>query len=275
MMNRVWLHHFGKPLVATPDDFGSRSVPPVIPELLDELALRFMNQGWSLKAMHRMILGSEAWQRASVDRDGLSAANEERDAENDWFWRFESRRLSAEELRDSLLMAGGSLDLEPGGRHPFPEQIHFAFSQHRPFYAVYPSQKRGIYLMQTRLDKHPFLRTFDGAEPTAATGLRSLSVSPMQALYHLNDELVAEQAEGFARRVLKRTSLTEEQRIHHAWLLVYARAPQAGELEAAAAFLRDTESVWREEDRAGDSARLAWTSLARVLLASNEFSFVQ
>jgi len=284
MANRIWLHHFGRPLAATPDDFGLRSETPEHLALLDWLSAEFVARGWSLKAIHRVVMASETYARASLaplpaEGGGSTpeafAAADGVDGANLSYWRFESRRLSAEELRDSMLAASGRLDPEPGGRHPFPAPLHFGYSQHRPFAETYDSDKRSIYLMQTRLDKQPFLRLFDGADPTAATGLRPLSVSPMQALFHLNDEFSSEQAASLATRLLEEVSGDADARIESAWLRVYGRAPSAEESEIAAAFLDETAEAWRAAGAEADPEHAAWASLARTLFSSNSFAFVR
>ncbi len=283
MANRIWLHHFGRPLVSTPDDFGLRSETPEHLALLDWLASEFVARGWSLKEMHRLIMASETYARASLPPDpgdagaafAAFAAGESGDGANLSYWRFESRRLSAEELRDSMLAASGRLDREPGGRHPFPAKLHFRYSQHRPFAETYETDKRSVYLMQTRLDKHPFLRLFDGADPTAATGLRSLSVSPMQALFHLNDEFSAEQAAALAARVFAEAPDDSAARLGTLWLRICGRFPDEGERELAAEFLAGAAEAWQAEEPDGGAELAAWTSLARTLFGSNSFAFVR
>lgn len=277
MANRIWLHHFGRPIVATPNDFGKRSGTPEHLALLDWLAAEFVARDWSLKAMHRVLMASETYARASVaPESGTPAftAAEAADGANLSYWRFESRRLSAEELRDSMLAASGRLDPEPGGRHPFPAPLHFSYSQHRPFTETYESDKRSVYLMQRRLDKHPFLGLFDGADPTTATGLRSVSASPMQALFHLNSEFSEEQAAALATRLLKEVPDNPEARVESAWLRIYGRSPSRDESAIALAFLDQTTAVWRDSEDGNAAEHAAWTSLARTLFSSNSFAFV-
>ncbi len=118
MVNRIWQFHFGKPIVATPSNFGLQGSSPTHPELLDWLATRLIQSGWSIKAMHRLIMSSETYQRATV-HDGNNAAI---DSGNDYYWRFDRRRLDAESIRDSMLLLGGNLDLDRPGPHPFPSK---------------------------------------------------------------------------------------------------------------------------------------------------------
>jgi hypothetical protein len=177
MVNRIWQHHFGQGIVKTPNDFGVRGQKPTHPELLDYLAARFVDGGWSVKAMHRLLMTSRTYQLAATG----DAANEAADPTNDGDWRQNARRLSAEEVRDTLLVLGGSLDRSPGGVHPFPPEREWRYTQHKPYYGDYPTHQRAVYLMQQRIRRQPFLSTFDGADPNAATGDRPISTTPLQA----------------------------------------------------------------------------------------------
>ncbi|HET6424773.1 MAG TPA: PSD1 and planctomycete cytochrome C domain-containing protein, partial [Planctomycetaceae bacterium] len=138
MVNRVWQWHFGHGLVRTPNDFGSRGEPPTHPELLDRLAADFVANGYRLKRLHRLIVATAAYQRSSQTRD----AQAERDADNRWLARFSRRRLTAEELRDSLLAVSGQLDVTFGEAHPFPPEAEWRYTQHNPFTAVYDTSRR-------------------------------------------------------------------------------------------------------------------------------------
>jgi len=169
MVNRIWQYHFGKGIVATPSNFGRRGQPPTHPELLDYLATRFMESGWSIKAMHRLIMLSRTYQLAS---DG-PAENARLDPANDLLWKFDRRRLDAESVRDSVLMVSGDLDLRVGAVHPFPHPMSWTFTQHKPFSAEYDTNKRSVYLMVQRSQRHPYLSIFDGADPNVSTAERT------------------------------------------------------------------------------------------------------
>ncbi len=160
MVNRIWQHHFGVGLVATENDFGLRGKRPSHPELLDYLAMRFQQSGWSIKAMQRLIMLSATYRQAS-GRDGPA------DPENRLLSHFPRRRLDAESIRDAMLMLGGNLDRSPGGPHPFPPVAQWSFTQHNPFSAVYDTPKRSVYLMTARLKRHPYLALFDGPDTNA------------------------------------------------------------------------------------------------------------
>ena len=165
MVNRIWQHHFGKPIVPTPSDFGLRGTPPTHPELLDWLAADFLASGWSIKAMHRRIMLSETYQLAS-EHDSADAAI---DTGNARYWRFDRRPLDAESLRDGLLALGGNLELDRPGPHPFPPPETWTFTAHHQFKALYPSEHRSVYLMVQRLHPHPYLALFNGPDTSVTT----------------------------------------------------------------------------------------------------------
>jgi hypothetical protein len=261
LVNRVWQYHFGQGLVRTPNDFGARGTPPTHPELLDWLAVRLVEGRWSLKEMHRLLMLSHTYQMACIENNRCR----EMDPNNELWWTFNRRRLSGEEVRDAMLAVGGRLDRTPGGPHAFPPEP-FRFTQHRPFLAVYDSDRRSVYLMQQRIKKHPWLEAFDGADPNAITAQRPLNTTPTQALFAMNDPLVHRLADDLADRLL-REHPGEVERIGHAYRLAYGRPPSDEELGLCREFLRECRTALPQE-------RAAWASLARALFGSNEFSFV-
>ncbi len=149
MVNRLWQAHFGKGLVPTPNDFGKQGKPPTHPELLDYLASQFIEDGWSIKAMHRRLMLSRTYRlaaRQTLSQDSeLDQSPAKLDPNNDWLSAFDRRRLDAEALRDTLLVLSGSLDLSPAGAHPFPPQHTWKFTQHNPFKAEYASNHRSVF----------------------------------------------------------------------------------------------------------------------------------
>jgi hypothetical protein len=258
MVNRIWQWHFGRGVVATPDDFGSRGEAPSHPELLDYLATRFIESGWSVKKLHRLIMLTRVYQEASGD----SAANTLKDSKNAYLWKFNRRRLDAEEIRDSLLAVSGNLDPAPGGEQPFPAETSWHFTQHKPFMGAedqFATNKRSVYLMQQRIRKQPFLELFDGADPNAETGTRPLTTTALQALYAMNDPFFHAQAAALAARV-KAAGQSESVRSRYAFRLLYGRAPALDEIQDMHKFLAE----------AGPEEQ-SWPALMRVLLASNEF----
>ena len=266
MVNRVWQWHFGRGIVATSDDFGERGDPPSHPELLDYLASRFIESGWSVKKLHRMIMLSRTYQAAS----GNNPADAIKDPKNAYLWRFNPRRLDAEEIRDSLLALAGNLDAAPGGEQPFPPEMSWRYTQHVPFLGAddqYATNKRSLYLMQQRIRRQPFLELFDGSDPNAETGTRPPTTTALQALYFMNDPFFHAQAaalavrvvvQGHPERIRKPDALRV--RLNYAFRMIYGRRPTDDELKETQNFLAS----------AGPDDQ-AWPALMRVLLASNEF----
>src|SRR5437868_7019081 len=270
MVNRIWQHHFGRGLVASPNDFGSRGERPTHPEMLDWLAARFVESGWSVKAMHRLILNSEAYRRAGGD----DPHNATVDVNDIYLWKFPRRRLTAEETRDALLAVAGTLDRSAGGPHPFPPDGRYKYTQHKPFVAAYPTAHRSVYLMQQRIRKHPFLEVFDGADPNATTAVRPVSTTPLQALFLMNDPFAHEQAAAWATR-LAAVSPDDAARIDRAYREAFGRPARPKEIALGEQYLAACQAALAEtEVPAADRPRAAWASYARVLMSSNEFVFV-
>jgi hypothetical protein len=262
MVNRIWQHHFGRGIVPTPSDFGTQGDPPTHPELLDWLAARFVESGWSIKAMHRRIMNSRAYQTASA-ADGMGGAPSR-------YARFERRRLAAEELRDAMLWVSGRLNLERPGAHPFPSSEGWKFTAHHQFKAVYPSDHRSVFLMTQRLHFHPYLSIFNGADTNESTAVRDGSTVPLQALFVANSPFVHEQAMGLGRRVMTEAPEARPARLY---ALAYGRAPTPAEAERAREYVKQYAALLEREGKSGDEE--AWASLARVVLMSNEFIYVE
>jgi hypothetical protein len=245
IVNRVWQWHFGEGLVSTPSNFGLRSEPPSHPELLDWLAARFVEDGWSLKALHRRIMLSDAYRRSSVaGRDQLS-----RDPENRWLGRFAPRRLDAEEVRDALLSVSGQLDRTPGG----------------PADDVMESRRRSLYVQTARWDRSSYAMLFDAANPDASTEKRTVSTVAPQALLFLNHPFVLAQARHLAERLVAEVPGDDVGRIGWAYRLLFERPARPEEVAVCREFLlRDGNSRARDD----------WPGLAHLLLCSNEFVYV-
>ncbi len=267
IVNRVWQHHFGDGLVRTENDFGFRGARPTHPELLDHLALRFVEDGWSIKALHRRVLRSQVYRLAST----YDAERARMDPANELLWRMPRRRLSAEEIRDTMLQLAGNLDRSVGGAHPFPDVSTWGFTQHNPFRAAYATTRRSVYLMTQRIRRHPFLALFDGPDPNASTPDRDATTVPTQSLFFMNSPFVHEQSRAFARRLINTATATEA-RISYAFLLALGREPEDDERAETEAFLRDyTAAV---SATAAEREELVWAAVARTLLARNDFLFV-
>ena len=272
MVNRIWQHHFGRGLVATPNDLGARGKVPTHPELLDYLASRFVQDGWSIKTMHRRLMLSRTYQ--------LSAAEDSRaasvDPANELHWRHDRRRLSAEEIRDAMLAAAGTLDRAPGGAFPLPPESEFRYTQHVQFVAPesFDTRKRTVYQIQQRLRRRRVLEVFDGADPNVTTPDRPLSTTAIQALYLMNDPFVHERAGELAGRLMADAG-DDGGRIGRAYRLALGRPATAEEVEAGLAYLADARPALAEAGVPDDRLpRASLESLVRVLFASNEFLFV-
>jgi hypothetical protein len=270
MVNRIWQYHFGRGIVRTPNDFGRQGKPPTHPELLDFLAARFVQSGWSVKAMHRLILLSRTWQLASTG----PASSVTADPNNILFGRFDRRRLDAESIRDAMLFVAGELEEQQGGEHPFPPARTWGFTQHIPFMAVYETRRRSVYLMQQRLRKHPFLALFDGADPSSSTAVRLPSTTPLQALFLMNDPLAHEAASKLAERILASAPQTPA-RIAFAYRLALGRPPTPEEQQDCADFLRQyRERLLALPTPSDELEQRTWAAFARALLSANEFVFI-
>ena len=273
MANRIWQHHFEKGIVASPSDFGKQGKPPTHPELLDFLANQFVQNGWSIKSLHKQIMLSHVYQLSSESADPASAATI--DPVNDFLSHATRHRLDAEAIRDAMLFVAGNLDTARGGPHPFPPPHTWAYSQHDQFNAVYPSDKRSVYLMQQRLKKHPFLALFDGADTNATTAVRASTTTPIQALFMMNDPFTHEQGEVFAAHLIGEES-DDSNRVRRAFRTAFGR--EASDADIARS--RDFIAKYLERAKGtlfppSDYEQLAWGALCRVLLSSNEFLFVE
>lgn len=258
MVNRIWHGHFGRGLVPTLNDFGTRGQPPTHPELLDWLASEFVEGGWSIKAMHRLMVTSAAYQQQSAPPDSP--------------WPLTRRRLEAEEIRDSLLLVSGELDLTPGGPHPFKKTSGYSYSQHVPFSEFFDTKKRSVYMMTLRLSRHPMLGLFDGADPNAPTPGRATSTVPTQALYFLNDPFFHNSARSFARRVIDESG-SDDERLELAFQLAFQRSATAADRRRATGFMAAARRQLTDHPQP-DRELATWAALGRVLLGSNEFLYL-
>jgi cytochrome c553 len=270
IVNRVWGWHFGRGIVATPDDFGARGEPPSHPELLDYLASRFVENGWSIKKLTRMIVLSRAYQAAST-YDAKSALA---DPNNKYLWRFGRRRLDAEEIRDGFLAVSGNLDPTPGGEFPFAPEMTWKYTQHQPFIGKeqdFATNKRSVYLMQQRIRRQPFLDLFDGPDPNGVTGVRPVTTTALQALYTMNDPFFHAQADALAVRVGMAYG-SDLERLTYAYRLLYARTPTLEEVRDCRQFLSQARGSLGGTPVPDDRKnREALASLMRVLMSANEF----
>lgn len=271
IVNRLWYHHFGQGLVKTVDNLGVLGAAPSHPQLLDYLANQLIEQGWSLKALHRQMMLSRVYR---LDSDDLEE-NSKRDPENVFLWKFSRKRLDAESIRDAMLFVSGELDRQQGGPHPFKPWHKKGYSLNGPFHEVYATKKRSVYLMTQRLYKHPFLGLFNGPDTNETTGTRKNANIPAQALYLMNSPFLPELADAFAKRIL-RTETTEEKQIPLAFQIAFSRNPTPLEqADFSKTLHKYRKQMLREHPNDSSAAnQVAWTGLSKVLLTSNEFFFI-
>lgn len=296
IVNQVWLRHFGRGLVNTPNDFGKLGEKPSHPELLDWLAADFMAKGWSLKQLHRQILLSQTWRQRSL-RD---ATRDQLDPDNRWLSRMNVRRLEAEILRDSLLSISGRLNPKVGGKSvpvTFNEEGQViigidtrdtAGRQTGKFISLQGEEhRRSIYIQARRSTPLEMFAAFDAPAMTEANcAIRpNTTVSP-QSLLLMNNLYMREHAQDFAQRVIQEAKGDLVQQVARAWVLAFQRLPSMAEEQEALQFLKAQTSYYREhpsklekasgpsEARTGSPEFLALSTLSHALLSSNEFLYV-
>jgi hypothetical protein len=235
MVNRIWQHHFGAGIVDTPSNFGKLGDPPTHPELLDYLASRFVENGWSIKKMHREIMLSATYAQSS----DYSEANVQVDPDNKLLWRANIRRMDVEAIRDSLLFVAGNLDLKLGGP---------AIPLHDE-----KNTRRTIYAAVSRAKPDAFLRLFDFPDPNETSEQRITTNVPVQQLFFLNSDFVRSQAESLGKKIAA-------PKIKDVYLTLFGRAPTPQELKYGMEFL--------------SSKNNSWTEYLEVLLSSIEFNYI-
>jgi mono/diheme cytochrome c family protein len=269
MANRVWLGHFGRGIVRSPDNFGRLGEAPTHPELLDLLASRFVGSGWSVKALHRLIVNSATY-RMSTRPDPAAAAA---DPENRLRWRFDRRRLEAEEVRDAVLAVSGGLDRAMGGtRLEVKNHAYVNSTVSLTRAGIYDVGLRSVYLPVIRSGLYSVFQAFDFADPSTSAGLRVPTTVPSQALFFLNDGLVLKASNSWARRLLARSDLDDAGRVRLMYDSAYNRPPTAAETARALDYLGRFASLLagRGVPTTGRPAA-AWSALAQGTLAASEF----
>lgn len=258
MVNRLWHHHFGRGLVDTPSDFGFGGNPPSHPQLLDWLADQLLAQGWSLKAMHRLMVTSAAYRQQSAARPDNPAVRI--DADNRLLWRMNPRRLDAESVRDAILTITGKLNLEMGG----PGFEDFTYQDaYAPIYKyITPNRpelwKRSIYRYVVRTTPHQFMTTLDCPNPANLTPARITTTTALQSLALQNNEFTLKQADYFAARIQRESSDNAGSQATRAFQLAFGRSPDPDELSASIKMIGDRGIF----------------TLCRMLLNANEFVYV-
>ncbi|MGF1580057.1 MAG: PSD1 and planctomycete cytochrome C domain-containing protein [Gemmataceae bacterium] len=246
IVNRVWALNFGQALVSTPSNFGTLGQRPTHPELLDDLASRFMENGWSLKWLQREIVLSATYQQSSIAEPKTLKADED----NEFLGRMNRRRLSIESWRDAMLAVCGTLDRNVGGKSINPQT---------------PKEtRRTLYSRVSRLDLNPMLATFDFPDPNAHSAQRASTTTPLQKMFVLNSPFMVQRANDLSARLLKevpgQTSKDIEERVRLAYRMLYAREPGEQELRLGKTF------VGHDPER--------WKQYSHVLLASNEMLYI-
>ncbi len=266
LVNRVWQHHFGTGIVATPDNLGQSGAKPTHPELLDYLASEFIRSRWSIKTLHRLILTSAVYRQSSARReDGIRV-----DPDNRLLWRYPLRRLDAEALRDAMLAVSGELDDKTGG--PFVPATRKPDGRIIVEEKTAGARRRSVYLQQRRSQVVTLLALFDAPSMTTNCSARTISTVPLQSLALLNDDFVQARAAGLARRLGREAGTAEEKRLALAFQLVSNRPPTDEEQSAARRFLAEQRELLAQEKR--DTERV-WTDFCQMLLASNAFLYVE
>jgi hypothetical protein len=269
IVNRLWQWHFGRGLVATPDDFGVRGAMPSHPRLLDYLASYLVDHEWSLKAVHRLIVESETYCLSSVDVDPVAVRI---DPANRLLWRREMSRLDAEAIRDSLLYHAGELSngignaaLSVKSQDPSPEDM-------RNNLAVYEnSRRRSVYLPIVRSNVYEFLTLFDFPSASTPVGKRDQTTIPTQSLWLMNSPFVIRCADAVGRQLPVEDQAVESA-IRQLYLRLFARVPTAEEVAAGRSFMRSVATLDISEF---DERYVGWSMYCQTLFASNEFVYVK
>ena len=267
MVNRVWLHLFGHGLVDTPDNFGALGAKPTHPELLDDLALRFMAEGWSVKKLIRIIMLSRTYQLASTHH----AAHHAKDPGARLYWRMNPRRLDAEALRDGMLFVSGQLDdtmlegsqIEDLGKSKIPRQREIGRRDFIIGDIKYDVPRRSIYLPLMRSSLPEVLSLFDLPDPNLVSGRRKVTTVPAQGMFLLNSPFVLAQSKHAAERLLEIKNLKEPARVKRAFAMTLGRPPTEGEARAMRGYLRQTENE-----------KIGWTRVFQALFCTGEFRTV-
>ncbi|MDP7275982.1 MAG: DUF1553 domain-containing protein, partial [Planctomycetaceae bacterium] len=251
IVNRIWQYHFGRGLVTTPSDFGTRGERPTHPRLLDWLAGELIRGDWKLKHIHRLVLASHTWMQAN----GRSADAEKIDPDNRLWWRRGARRLEAELIRDSLLDISGRLQKNMFGKGSLDQK----------------SNRRSVYLTVKRGQLTPILQLFDAPDAMQGVGKRNESTVAPQALAMLNSPFIRELSGGFAKRVRPDAKTSLENAVTSAYRLALARAPDSSEKETMLTFIKSQTASRKGQANAEE---LAVRDFCQLLFCSNEFVYV-
>ncbi|MCC6585121.1 MAG: DUF1553 domain-containing protein [Bryobacterales bacterium] len=265
IVNRVWHHHFGRGISGSPSDFGAMGERPANKELLDWLTATFIQDGYSLKKLHKRILLSAAWQQSSDFRADAAQL----DPDNKLLWRYNRHRLEGEAIRDSMLSVAGVLNPKMFGPGVFPPLPPGMTTRGGWKLNETPEQatRRSVYIFVRRNTRYPMIESFDMPDTHEPCARRNNTVSSTQALELLNNELVVDWSRSFAARVSNDSGLTRQSQIERAYKLAYSRPPSAEESKAAAAFLE-------RHSRIVNDPKAVMADFCHALLNSNEFVYI-
>ena len=265
MVNRIWQYHFGEGLVRTPDDFGARGKRPTHPDLLDWLAVEFMESGWSIKHIHRLILRSTTYRQSS----SYEQAREDADPSNQSWNRFSKRRLEAEAIRDGLLSVSGQLDLRMYGESVPTEILDDGRAQIPPDHP--DRNRRTVYISTQRTGLPNMLTTFDAPVLDTNAPHRTTASIPQQALVAMNNPLMHESAEALRDRIFAENHDSFEERLNRIWMLSYSRYPTDEESNNMRLWMQSSMDA---ENPSIDQESEAWKILCHAVLSSNEFLYI-
>ncbi|MEO2023102.1 MAG: DUF1553 domain-containing protein, partial [Pirellulaceae bacterium] len=251
IVNRLWQHHLGRGLVATPSNFGSQGAAPTHPELLDYLATELIRGGWKLKPIHKLIMMSAVYRRAG-QTNGVAV---KKDPDNQLWWRRGAMRLEAEVIRDTLLAVSGSLDKTMFGKGSLDQA----------------SPRRSIYLTVKRSNLIPLLQLFDAPDSIQGIGNRDVTTVPPQALAMMNSPVIRQLAEKFSKRLQAGPEITLENRVGEAYQLALSRQPTESEMAQMVGFIKSQASSYGATDAA---MQRALADFCQLVLCLNEFMFV-
>ncbi|MBI3875510.1 MAG: PSD1 domain-containing protein [Verrucomicrobia bacterium] len=273
MANRIWRWHFGQGIVPTPDNFGQLGERPANQPLLDWLTHRFIAGGWSVKEMHRLILSSAAYQMSSSPIDAGKAARLDHDGR--LLSHFSTRRLEAEEIRDSLLFVSGLLDCTMGGKTIPQKNREFVFNHTSKDETGYNSHRRSLYMPVIRNNVYPVFELFDFPDPAQEVGSRPTTTVPSQALFFMNSTLMRDAATKLANDLLADTTLDDAQRIARLYANAFCRPAVREEVAKALAFVARSEQLLEGKCTEAKARRSqAWGALCQAVLSANEFVYL-
>ena len=271
-VNRVWRWHFGQAIVGSTDNFGSLGEKPVNQPLLDWLAVTFMEDGWSLKKLHRRILFSRTYQMSSR----FDPKSARLDPENRLHWRNSRHRLEVEAIRDSMLAVSGQLDRTLGGTLLTFRDREYVTSTANSDPVNYRTSRRSVYLPVIRSALYEVYTAFDFGDPTVMNGDRPTTTVAPQALFMMNSSLALEQTKAMSIALLAHTELDDAGRVQLAYETCYGRPAQNVEVQRAKEFIQKLEQSYAaQEPKGGMAKQRAWQSLCKALMSANEFIYIE